>query len=348
MKSLRHTLSALAVAGMAVGTGFFGFNYVQNSQFARAAEQVQLSREQLAKADDLSSVFRYVGKAVEPSVVNIAVTKKMSGPRAGSRLRNLPFDRDQLRRFFPDRNGDGEPDMPDFDDETPELHGTGSGVIMEASDGIGYILTNNHVAGDASQMEITLSDGRKITKATTLGADKKTDLAVVKVEADRLIPAKWGNSDELQKGDWVMAFGSPFGYIGSMTHGIVSALNRANIGILGNQGYENFIQVDAPINPGNSGGPLVNVRGEVVGINTAIASRTGAFSGIGFAIPSNQAKFVFESLKKSGHVTRGWLGVSIQDVSTDLPLVESFGYKGSSGVLVEQVVPNTPAIGKLQ
>jgi serine protease Do len=347
MKSLRHTLSALAVAGMAVGTGFFGFTYVQNSQFARAAEQVQLSREQLAKADDLSSVFRYVGKAVEPSVVNIAVTKKMSGGRTGNRLRNLPFDRDQLRRFFPDRNGDGEPDLPDFDDETPELHGTGSGVIMEASDGIGYILTNNHVAGDASQMEITLSDGRKITKATTIGADKKTDLAVVKVEADRLIPAKWGNSDELQKGDWVMAFGSPFGYIGSMTHGIVSALNRGNIGILGNQGYENFIQVDAPINPGNSGGPLVNVRGEVVGINTAIASRTGAFSGIGFAIPSNQAKFVYESLKKSGHVTRGWLGVSIQDVSTDLPLVESFGYKGSSGVLVKQIMPNTPATGKL-
>jgi len=349
MKPIRSSLAALAVAGAAVGTGFFGFNYVQKTQFANAAEQVQLSRDQLAKADDLSSVFRYVGKAVEPSVVNINVTKKAQQVH-GNRMRNLPFDKDQLRRFFPDRDGDGQPDIPDFDtpEETPELHGTGSGVIMETDNGYGYILTNNHVAGDATQFELTLADGRKFTKATLVGADKKTDLAVVKVQADRLIPAKWGDSDELQKGDWVMAFGSPFGYIGSMTHGIVSALNRSNVGILGRQGYENFIQVDAPINPGNSGGPLVNVRGEVIGINTAIASRTGAFSGIGFAIPSNQAKYVYQSLKKNGKVTRGWLGVSIADVSANLPEAQSFGYKGNHGVLVEQIVPNTPANGKLQ
>jgi len=351
MKPFRSTLAAVAAAGVAVGTGFFGFNYVQNSQFARAAEQVQASREQLAKADDLSSVFRYVGKAVAPSVVNINVTKKVTNTRGGNRLRNLPFDKDQLRRFFPDRDGDGQPDIPDFEapEETPELHGTGSGVIMEVQDGTGFILTNNHVAGDASQMEVTLADGRKITKATLVGADKKTDLAVVKIEADRLIPAKWGDSDELQQGDWVMAFGSPFGYIGSMTHGIVSALNRNGVGILGRQGYENFIQVDAPINPGNSGGPLVNVRGEVVGINTAIASRTGAFSGIGFAIPSNQAKFVYKSLKGTGHVARGWLGVSIQNVSDNLPLAKArFAYQGTNGVLVQQIVPNTPATGKLK
>jgi serine protease Do len=347
---MRSTLAALAVAGTAIGTGFFGFNFVQNSQFARAEEQVQTSREALKKADDLSSVFRFVGKAVEPSVVNINVTKKSNNAQQGNRFRNLPFDRDQLRRFFPDRDGDGQPDIPDFDspEEAPELHGTGSGVIMEVSDGYGWILTNNHVAGDASQMEITLSDGRKFTSAALVGADKKTDLAVVKVKADRLIPAKWGDSSELQKGDWVMAFGSPFGYVGSMTHGIVSALNRTNVGILGRQGYENFIQVDAPINPGNSGGPLVNTRGEVVGVNTAIASRTGAFSGIGFAIPSNQAKFVYESLKKSGHVTRGWLGVSISDVATDVPLAQSFGYQGTTGVLVGQTMPNTPATGKLK
>jgi serine protease Do len=265
-------------------------------------------------------------------------------------MRGLPFDRDQLRRFFPDRDGDGQPDIPDFDggsEEAPELHGTGSGVIMEAGNGTGWILTNNHVAGDATQMEVTLADGRKITKATLVGADKKTDLAVVKIEADRLIPAKWGDSDELQKGDWVMAFGSPFGYVGSMTHGIVSALNRTNVGII-RQGYENFIQVDAPINPGNSGGPLVNTRGEVVGINTAIASRTGAFSGIGFAIPSNQAKYIYQSLKNSGHVARGWLGVSISDVSADPDLAHSFGFQANNGVLVGQIMPNTPATGKLK
>jgi serine protease Do len=348
MKPVRSTLAALAVAGVAVGTGFFGFNVVQNTQFARAAEEVQTTREQLKRADDLSSVFRFVGKAVEPSVVNINVTKKASGPTR-NRMRNLPFDRDQLRRFFPDRDGDGQPDIPDFDGdaEAPEQHGTGSGVIMEASGGVGWIVTNNHVAGDASAMEVTLSDGRKITKATLVGADKKTDLAVVKIEADRLIPAKWGNSDELQKGDWVMAFGSPFGYVGSMTHGIVSALNRTNVGII-RQGYENFIQVDAPINPGNSGGPLVSTRGEVIGINTAIASRTGAFSGIGFAIPSNQAKFVYNALKSNGKIARGWLGVSIGDVSADVDLAHSFGYQGTTGVLVGQIFPNTPATGKLK
>lgn len=342
MRSLRSTVAALAVASAAVGTGFFGFNYAQNSQFAHAAEQVEASRSQLAHAEDLSSVFRYVGKAVEPSVVNIAVTKTQ---KVAQGQRNLPFSKEQLKRFFPD----GEvPDFEQPEDQPYELHGTGSGVIIDASNGYGYILTNNHVAGDASDFEVTLSDGRKITDASLVGADKKTDLAVIKIKADRLIPAKWGDSDELQKGDWIMAFGSPFGYIGSMTHGIVSALHRTNVGILGRQGYENFIQVDAPINPGNSGGPLVNVRGEVVGINTAIASRTGAFSGIGFAIPSDQAKFVYKSLKDNGKVTRGWLGVSISDVSADLPLAQSFGYKGTTGVLVPQVLPGTPASGKLK
>jgi serine protease Do len=345
----RSTLAALAVAGTAVGTGFFGFNYVQNAQFARAEQQVEATRDQLKKADDLASVFRYVGKAVEPSVVNIAVTKKAPGMNNLRGGRNIP---EQLRRFFPDRDGDGQPDVPDFDggpEDLPfEQHGTGSGVIMEASNGTGWILTNNHVAGDATQFEITLSDGRKITKATLVGADKKSDLAVLKVESDRLIPARWGNSDELQKGDWIMAFGSPFGYVGSMTHGIVSALNRNNVGILGKYGYENFIQVDAPINPGNSGGPLVNTRGEVVGINTAIASRTGAFSGIGFAIPSNQAKFVYDSIKGSGKVVRGWLGVGIKDVSAEPKLARSFGYKGDNGVIVEQIMPGTPATGRLK
>lgn len=347
MRPFRSTLAVMLIAGVAVGTGFFGFNFYQNSQFARAADDVKQAREGLQKADDLASVFRFVGKAVEPSVVHINVTKTEKIAAHG-RLKGM--DRDQLRRFFPDRDGDGEPDVPDFDfpDQPFEQHGTGSGVIMEAGDGAGWILTNNHVAGEATQLEITLADGRKISKASVVGADKKTDLAVIKIEADRLIPAKWGNSDEIQKGDWIMAFGSPFGYVGSMTHGIVSALNRTNVGILGRQGYENFIQVDAPINPGNSGGPLVNLRGEVIGINTAIASRTGAFSGIGFAIPSNQAQFVYNSLKKSGKVTRGWLGVSISDVSADVPKAQSFGYQGTTGVLVEQIVPNTPATGKLQ
>lgn len=160
---------------------------------------------------------------------------------------------------------------------------------------------------------------------------------------DRVIAAPWGNSDELQKGDWILAFGSPFGFVGSMTHGIVSAINRDHVGILGADGYENFIQVDAPINPGNSGGPLVNIHGQVVGINTAIASRSGGFQGIGFAIPSNQARQVYNQLRAKGKVTRGWLGVSIRDIASAPELAESFGYTGKTGVLVEQILPNAPA-----
>ena len=161
-----------------------------------------------------------------------------------------------------------------------------------------------------------MADGSKTPRS--VGTDPKSDLAVVKIEADHLIPANWGDSSTLEKGDWILAFGSPFGYVGSMTHGIVSALDR-QAGILGSQGYEDFIQVDAPINPGNSGGPLVNLHGEVVGINTAIASRSGGFQGIGFAIPSNEAKFVYAALKEKGKVTRGWLGVSHQRRVQDSP-----------------------------
>jgi serine protease Do len=147
---------------------------------------------------------------------------------------------------------------------------------------------------------------------------------------------------------WVLAFGAPFGYVGSMTHGIVSALDRSQVGIIGSQGYEDFIQVDAPINPGNSGGPLVNLQSQVVGINTAIASRNGGFQGIGFAIPINEAKWVYKQLKDHGKVTRGWLGVTIADVSQDRQVAQGVGYNKGTGVLVEQVVPDSPAKGRLQ
>jgi len=345
MNRFKNSLAAFTIGGASIAAYLVGSSFVQNVKFARAAEEVEVTRQQLATVTDLSNVFKAVGKAVEPSVVNIQVRKTIKG--VSNRV--LPFDDETLRRFFPDRDGDGEPDLPPGlgGGGDQEQIGTGSGVIMEVEDGFGYILTNNHVAGGASEMDITLSDGREIKNGKLLGADSKSDLAVIKVEADKLIPAKWGNSDELDRGDWVLAFGSPFGYVGSMTHGIVSALNR-QAGILDRQqGYENFIQVDAPINPGNSGGPLVNLHGDVIGINTAIASRSGGFQGIGFAIPSNQAKFVYASLKSSGHVTRGWLGVGIKDVAAFTDLAQTFGYNGKDGVLVDQTFPNTPADGKL-
>ena len=354
MKSVRKSLAVLALAGGAAVGGFAGTSWVNQARFAYGQDVPQTNPEHLAHLEALSGVYRSVGKALEPTVVQLNVRKKASADGGNHRM---PFDDDMLRRFFPDQDGDGEPDVPegfrgpggpggpggDFG-----TFGTGSGVIMEIQGNTAYLLTNNHVAGGAEQIEIVLHDGRRLENAKLVGADPKTDLAVVKVEADGLKMAKWGDSDQLQKGDIIMAFGSPFGYIGSMTHGIVSALNRSNIGILGQNGYENFIQVDAPINPGNSGGPLVNVRGEVVGINTAIATSTRSFSGIGFAIPSNQAKFVYASLKEKGKVTRGWLGVSISDVARDPRIARSRGYEGDKGVLVAQTFEKTPAHGKLQ
>jgi serine protease Do len=355
---LRKQLGVLGIAAASVAGGFFGYNLIENVQFAHAQQQVEATRQQLGTVEDMATVFRQVGKVVEPSVVNINVTKKVPG--MGGRMRG--FDENQLRRMFPNlppgfrfhgNNGNGDDNSNNGDDNGDDGSmiemGTGSGVIMEVSGGYGYILTNNHVAGGAEKMTITLADGRTIEDGKLVGADPKSDIAVVKIKADRLIPAKWGNSDELQKGDWIMAFGSPFGYVGSMTHGIVSALHRDSLGIINNgEGYENFIQVDAPINPGNSGGPLVNIRGEVVGVNTAIASRTGSFAGIGFAVPSNQAKYVYTALKEHGKVTRGYLGVAIRDVSADPDVAKSFGFQGTKGAIVNQVAASGPAHGKLR
>jgi serine protease Do len=357
MKSFRKSVAVMLLGGGAAGGLVVGSNLFHGAQWASAEQKPDTTPQQLSTVNDLSTVFRQIGKAVEPSVVNITVHKTIKGV-----TRNLPFDDNFLRRFFPDQvpnnNGNGNNDdnnnndnndnnSPDNGDEGLEQVGTGSGVIMEVNGSTGYILTNNHVAGGATEMLITLADGRKIEDAKVLGTDPKSDLAVVEIHADRLSPAKWGDSSTLEQGDWVLAFGSPLGYVGSMTHGIVSALDR-QAGILGNQAYEDFIQVDAPINPGNSGGPLVNIHGDVVGINTAIASRSGGFQGIGFAIPSNEAKFVFTSLKDKGKVTRGWLGVSIGDVSRDPQTAASFGYNGSNGVIVEQTFHDTPANGKLR
>lgn len=353
MNRLKKLTSILVLSGVGVGGWMVGSGVVAEVQFARAQSQVQTSREELKTAADLSSAFREVGKVVEPSVVRIDVRKTVKNAVS----RSLPFGDDELfRRMFPDRDGDGQPDLPEgWGEREFDTSGTGSGVIVEVDGSTAYIVTNNHVAGDAEEMIITLADGRQIKNGKVVGTDQKTDLAVLQIEADRLIAAKWGDSEQVQKGDWIVAFGSPFGYVGSMTHGIVSALDRqtsanGGVGILGRFGYENFIQVDAPINPGNSGGPLVNLKGEVVGINTAIASRTGSFAGIGFAIPSNQAKYVTSQLKTSGKVTRGWLGVGIASVNDprNVKIAESFGYTKNEGVLVQQVMPDTPATGKLE
>lgn len=344
MKRWTKPFGALALVAAALLAWAVGMDVIRTVQYARASEEVEATRQQLATVQDLARVYKMVGKVVEPSVVKIDVHKTIR--------ESAPPPDDFLKRFFPDRDGDGEPDVPPgfrIPDRDWEAQGTGSGVIMEVDGKTAYVITNNHVAGNASELSVTLYDGREIKDAKLVGADPKSDLAVVKIEAEGLIPAKWGNSDYLEKGDLICAFGSPFGYVGSMTHGIVSALNRDRVRIIDSKyAYENFIQVDAPINPGNSGGPVVNLRGEVIGINTAIASRTGAFSGIGFAIPSNQARFVYDQIKEKGRVVRGWLGVEIGNVAERTEQARASGYDGTTGVLVSGVLKDAPVHGKLE
>ena len=353
MNRTRKSVAGLLIAGGAVGAWFGGQTILRDAAFAQQQQEVKTTHEQLKTVEDMATAFRNVGKSMEPSVVRIDVRKTIKGAGHG-----LPDD--MLRRFFRDAPNGGGDNQPQGDDnnnnddnsDVPggsfEQVGTGSGVIMEVDGDTAYILTNNHVAGGAQEMLVTLADGRRIDNAKLVGADPKTDLAVVKIKTDHVISAHWGDSSTLQKGDWVLAFGSPFGYVGSMTHGIISALDRTDVGILGQSGYEDFIQVDAPINPGNSGGPLVNLHGDVVGINTAIASRSGAWQGIGFAIPVNEAKYVYNELKSHGKVTRGWLGVSILDVTKDPDTAKALGFTGKEGVLVEETLPGTPAYGKLK
>jgi serine protease Do len=208
-------------------------------------------------------------------------------------------------------------------------------VILDPS---GYIVTNNHVVEGASQITVTLSDRREFS-AKVIGADPKTDLAVIKIEAKDLTALKWADYDELQVGDMVLAVGSPFGLSSTVTLGIISALGRGNVGIAD---YEDFIQTDAAINPGNSGGALVNMQGKLIGINTAIFSRTGGSEGIGFAIPSSIALDIVESLTKTGKVVRGWMGVAIQEITP--ALAKSFKLpEQRKGVLISDVNENGPS-----
>ena len=212
--------------------------------------------------------------------------------------------------------------------------GLGSGVVVSPA---GYILTNNHVVEGADDIEVMLNDGR-VVKARVIGTDPETDLAVLKVDLDNLTAITLGDSDKLEVGDAVLAVGNPFGVGKTVTSGIVSALGRSQLGI---NTFENFIQTDAAINPGNSGGALVDVNGDLVGINTAIYSRSGGSMGIGFAIPTSTARMVMESIVQDGKVTRGWIGVEPRELNAEL--AETFGIPNEGGVIITGVLQNGPA-----
>jgi len=274
-----------------------------------------------------NEVFITVAKAAKASVVNISATRRI---RQEGRPFNPFFDDPFFRRFF------GEEFERRFEPQPRERReqGMGSGVIVSPD---GYIVTNNHVVEHADEIHVLLADKRRF-KAKLVGTDPKTDVAVIKVAATGLPTLPWGDSSQLQVGEMVLAVGNPFGLNQTVTMGIISAVGRANMGIVD---YEDFIQTDAAINPGNSGGALVNLKGELIGINTAIFSQSGGYMGIGFAIPSNMAKSVMTSLIKHGKVVRGWMGVSIQEVSPEL--AKEFGVPEGKGALVADVLEDGPA-----
>lgn len=278
-----------------------------------------------------SSGFAPVVKKVLPAVVSVSSTKISKIPTQFFGQGQLPDD-PFFRQFFGNS-------MPKFNvpREVPEQreHGLGSGVIMTPN---GYILTNNHVVDGASQVQVTLADKREFT-AKVVGTDPKADIAVLKIDATNLPCITVGDSSKVQVGDYALAVGNPFGVGETVTMGIVSATGRTNLGI---EQYENFIQTDAPINPGNSGGALVNDRGELIGINTAIiAHGSEGNQGIGFAIPVDMARSVMDQLVKYGKVTRGYLGVIPQDVTP--AMAKAFGENETHGALVGDVSPNSPA-----
>jgi serine protease DegQ len=259
--------------------------------------------------------FSAAAKVASPAVVSIATTQANAPAH--------PFQNDPWFRFF----------YGDREDEAPQ-QGLGSGVIVSPE---GYILTNNHVIEGAKEIVVTLSDSRRVV-AKVIGADPDTDLAILRIKLERLPVITLGNSDTAQVGDRVLAIGNPFGVGQTVTSGIVSALGRNQLGI---NTFENFIQTDAAINPGNSGGALVDVNGHLIGINTAIYSRSGGNMGIGFAIPVSTARQVLEGIVRDGQVVRGWVGIEPMELTPEL--AETFGLKPTEGVIVTGVLQNGPA-----
>jgi len=317
--NFKRLLLAPILATALVGAGYGIAKFVKTPD-AAAAPTSKVSEIPMVPGN-----FSELAENVRPGVVNIQVVKKVKNVAFGSRnFPGNPFGENSPFGDFFGPFSEGNPSP------APQQQGVGSGFIMSRD---GYILTNNHVVEDADTIKVKLAAGKEYD-GKVVGRDPKTDLALVKIDASDLHALPLGNSDELKVGSWVVAVGSPFGLEQTVTAGIVSAKGR----VIGSGPYDNFIQTDASINPGNSGGPLINTKGEVVGINTAILAQG---KGIGFAIPINMAKDIAPQLQEKGHVTRGWLGVSIQEMTPEL--AKSFGLTDNKGALVAQVMTGSPA-----
>ncbi len=303
----------LLIASVLVGAGYGVSLAVKNSE-------TSVNARQAATVAMVPANFSDLAERVNSGVVNIQTTKTVKSVGHNFRERSEGSLGDFFGRFF------GDNPSEDF-----QQKGLGSGFVISND---GYILTNNHVVEGARQIRVKAADGKEFG-AKVVGRDPKTDIAVIKIDgASGLTPLVLGNSDELKVGNWVIAVGNPFGLERTVTAGIVSGKGR----VIGSGPYDNYIQTDASINPGNSGGPLINLKGEVVGINTAIMA---SGQGIGFAIPINMAKEIIPQLEQKGHVTRGWLGVSVQEVTPGL--AKSFALKERKGALVAEVIVGGPA-----
>lgn len=301
-----------------------------------------LAQSRSKAAKELSSAFSAAAKEAMPAVVSIKVKKAIEtnpmtfGTPFGYNDPFGQFGDDFLRKFFGDRLPPQQQQQQQR--QTPRKYyeeGLGSGFIISKD---GYILTNNHVVGDVDKITVELQDGRKFENAKLIGTDPDTEVALIKIDGDNFPVLPMGNSEKIEIGDWVIAIGNPFNLNETVTVGVISAVGRSNVHIAA---YEDFIQTDAAINPGNSGGPLINLDGQVIGINTAIYSQSGGYMGIGFAIPINMARNIEEQLKSHGKVTRGYLGIYGQDITPEM--AKLLKLKNNQGVIVAGVEPGSPA-----
>src|SRR6266700_3042410 len=331
MPSMNRTLLPGAIVAVLVAVAA-GAGYLLHGAIPTSLERGAASAKAspiATPAESLQAAFVGVSEHLRPAVVNVGIIQKSHprrapGPPPGS---DDPFFQDFFKQFF---GSDGPSGGPEF-----RRPGLGSGVIFDKR---GLILTNFHVIKGADEITVKMADKREYT-GQVVGTDPKTDLAVVRFQPDRdLTVATLGNSDNLRVGEWAIAIGNPFGLDQTVTVGVISATGRSDVGVAT---YENFIQTDASINPGNSGGPLLNLKGEVIGINTAIFSQSGGSIGIGFAIPINMVKRVMDQLVDKGKVVRGWLGVSLQELSPEL--IDSLGVSDKRGALVSSAMPGGPA-----
>lgn len=317
-----------------IGQAGFGVIVCYLTMLLLGTHAYATEQDSIALLNQTGKAFAAVAKKVAPAVVHVRVEKKIQSTQGEYGQNPFDFFNDPFfERFF--GPGFRHPQQPGNKGTRPRMQqGAGSGFIISED---GYILTNNHVVADAETITVRL-DNKKEYPANIIGSDQQSDVALIKIDAEGLPTVPLGDSEAIDVGEWVIAIGSPFELSQTVTVGVVSAKGRNRVGI---NDYENFIQTDAAINPGNSGGPLLNIHGQVVGINTAIFSRSGGYMGIGFAIPINMAKSIQEQLLQDGRVTRGWLGVGIQDINNSL--AESFQLESTQGVLLTEISPKSPA-----